>query len=160
MPESYNYGAIGAVIGHEMTHGFDDQGRKYDAGGNLVDWWLPDDEKRFGERIEVLRTQLCKARFKEDLTLNPELLMGEFIADIGGVNLAYEAMLRAGIEPDQISEHGGLTHRQLFFLAFAHLWAGDVRDDTLRLMLASDPHPPATVRVNETLRNVPAFADA
>jgi len=160
MPEAYNYGAIGAVIGHEMTHGFDDQGRKYDADGNLADWWLPEDEKGFGERIEALRTQLGKARFKEGLTLNPELLMGEFIADIGGVNLAYEAMLRAGIVPDRPSGHGGLTHRQLFFLAFAHLWAGDVRDDTLRLMLASDPHPPATVRVNETLRNVTAFADA
>lgn len=160
MPEAYNYGALGAVIGHEMTHGFDDQGRKYDACGNLVDWWSPDDERRFGERIEVLRAQLSRARFKGDLTLNPDLLMGEFIADIGGVNLAYEAMVRSGIDPEQISEVDGFTHGQLFFLAFAHLWAGDVRDDALRLMLASDPHPPSTVRVNETLRNVPAFSRA
>lgn len=160
MPEAYNYGAIGAVIGHEMTHGFDDQGRKYDASGNLADWWLPEDERGFGERIEALRIQLQNARFKEGLTLNPELLMGEFIADIGGVSLAYEAMVRAGIDPDGHSGPDGFTHRQLFFLAFAHLWAGDVRDDTLRLMLASDPHPPATVRVNETLRNVKAFAGA
>ncbi len=160
MPEAYNYGAIGAVIGHEMTHGFDDQGRKYDAWGNVFDWWTPGDEKGFEERIKDLRIQLQKARFKDGLTLNPELLMGEFIADIGGVNLAFEAMLRAGIAPDAPSAFADLTHRQLFFLAFAHLWAGNVRDDTLRLMLASDPHPPATVRVNETLRNVRAFAGA
>jgi putative endopeptidase len=156
MPEAYNYGAIGAVIGHEMTHGFDDQGRKYDALGNLVDWWTGEDENGFRFRIERLRDQLAGVRVEGGHPLNPELLMGEFIADIGGVSLAFEAMQRAGAGPG----FGGFSEEQLFFLAFAHLWAGEVRQDAQRLLLATDPHPPAVVRVNQTLKNIPAFGRA
>ncbi len=156
MPEAYNYGAIGAVIGHEMTHGFDDQGRKYDASGNLVDWWTAEDENGFRDRIGRLREQLTGVQIQGGHHLNPELLMGEFIADIGGVSLAFEAMQRAGVGPG----FAGFSEEQLFFLAFAHLWAGAVREDAQRLLLATDPHPPSVVRVNETLKNIPAFGRA
>ncbi len=158
MPEPYNYGAIGAVIGHEMTHGFDDQGRKYDASGNLADWWTADDERDFHARIGRLRDQLAGVRIRGGQALNPELLMGEFIADIGGVSLAFEAMQRAGVAEGE--GLAGFSAEQLFFLAFAHLWAGEVREDAQRLLLATDPHPPSVVRVNETLKNIPAFGRA
>jgi putative endopeptidase len=154
-----NYGGIGAVIGHEMTHGFDDQGRKFDGEGRLADWWTADDAAKFQTRADRLGTQYSAFEPVSGAHIKGDLTMGENIADLGGVLLAldaYHASLRG--QPAPLID--GLTGDQRFFLGFAQIWREKIRDDTLREDLVSDRHSPSHFRVVGTLRNVDAWYQA
>jgi len=153
-----NYGAIGVVIGHEMTHGFDDQGRLYDKVGNLADWWTADDAKLFGERTKVLVNQFNNYTVLDTLKANGELSLGENIADLGGLNIAYCAMKKASTGNEKPID--GFTPDQRFFLAYAHLWAQNIRDKEIVRRTKEDPHSLGRFRVLGPLRNMPEFYKA
>jgi putative endopeptidase len=157
--DASNYGGIGAVIGHEMTHGFDDQGRKFDAQGNLRDWWTPEDEKNFNERAACVEKQFDSYVVQDDIHENGKLELGESIADLGGLNLAYRALEKAenGKKPALI---GGLTAEQRFFLSYAQIWASNDRPEFERLMVNTNPHPLARFRAIAAPSNMPEFARA
>jgi putative endopeptidase len=157
--DASNYGAMGAVIGHEMTHGFDDEGRKFDAQGNLRDWWTPEDEKNFNERAACVEKQFDGYVVQDDIHENGKLVLGESIADLGGLNLAYRALQKAekGKKPALI---GGLTADQRFFLSFAQIWASNDRPEFERLMVNTNPHPLARIRAIAAPSNMPEFARA
>ena len=157
--DAVNYGGIGAVIGHEMTHGFDDQGRQYDPVGNLRDWWSPESAAKFKERSQAIVTQYSEYEPLPGLHINGELTQGENIADLGGVKLAYAALQKAlaGKSREKID---GFTPEQRFFLSFATIWKSKQRDEDLKLRLNTDPHSPARYRVDGPLSNLPEFAKA
>ena len=157
--DASNYGAMGAVIGHEMTHGFDDEGRKFDAQGNLRDWWTPEDEKNFNERAACVEKQFDGYVVQDDIHENGKLVLGESIADLGGLNLAYRALQIAekGKKPALI---GGLTADQRFYLAYAQIWASNDRPEFERLMVNTNPHPLARFRAIAAPSNMPEFARA
>jgi predicted metalloendopeptidase len=157
--DASNYGAIGAVIGHEMTHGFDDQGRKFDAEGNLRDWWTPEDEKNFTRRAACVEKQFGDFVVQDDVHENGKLVLGESIADLGGLNLAYRALQKAekGKKPTRI---GGMTPDQRFFIAYAQIWASNDRPEYERLLVNTDPHPLARFRAVAAPSNMPEFAHA
>ena len=157
--DASNYGAIGAVIGHEMTHGFDDQGRQFDADGNLKDWWTAADKKNFQERAELVARQFDGFVAVDDLHVNGHLTLGEDIADLGGLKIAYLAFEKAQAGKPRVSI-GGFTPEQRFFLAFAQVWRTNTRPEALRLRVATDPHAPARFRVLGPLANLPEFAQA
>ncbi|MGC1301223.1 MAG: M13-type metalloendopeptidase, partial [Caulobacteraceae bacterium] len=154
-----NYGAIGGVIGHEMSHGFDDQGRKSDGLGRLRDWWTPADGQKFDAKTKALGAQYSAFEPLPGEHINGQLTMGENIGDMGGVNLALEAYHRslAG-RPAPVVD--GLTGDQRVFLGWAQVWRGKTRDDALIQRLHTDPHSPETARVNAVVRNVDAWYDA
>ena len=154
-----NYGAIGGVIGHEMTHGFDDEGRKFDSTGRLRDWWTPEDATRFQARADRLGAQYDSYAPLPGAHVNGKLTMGENIADSGGINLgldAYHASLNGGPAPVV----GGFTGDQRVFLGWAQVWRGKTRDDAQRQRLVVDPHSPERFRVNGVVRNVDAWYPA
>jgi putative endopeptidase len=154
-----NYGAIGAVIGHEMTHGFDDQGRKFDAKGNLKEWWTAQDAKNYEARAACVEKQFDAYQVQPGLHENGKLVLGESIADLGGLtiaHMAYEASLD-GAKPPVI---GGLTADQRFFLAFARVWSGAARPEYEQMQVRVDPHPAAQFRAIGAPSNMPAFAAA
>lgn len=154
--DAVNYGAIGAVIGHEISHGFDDQGRKIDASGAIRDWWTPEDGRRFEQQAEILGAQYAKYEAVPGFFVNPKLTMGENIADLAGVAVALEAYHAAlGGKPAPVID--GLTGDQRFFLAFAQIWRTKMRDDALRSLVTTDAHSPAVFRTNGPLRNVDAW---
>jgi putative endopeptidase len=157
--DASNYGAIGAVIGHEMTHGFDDEGRKFDAEGNLRDWWTPEDEKNFNERAACVEKQFDNFTVQDDVHENGKLVLGESIADLGGLNLAYRALQKAekGKKPALI---GGMTPDQRFFIAYAQIWASHERPEYERLLVNTDPHPLGRFRAVASPSNMPEFAHA
>jgi putative endopeptidase len=157
--DASNYGAMGAVIGHEMTHGFDDQGRKFDAQGNMRDWWTPEDEKNFNERATCVEKQFDSYVVQDDMHENGKLVLGESIADLGGLNLAYRALQKAekGKKPALV---GGLTADQRFYLSFAQIWASNDRPEFERLMVNTNPHPLARFRAIAAPSNMPEFARA
>jgi putative endopeptidase len=160
-PETVNYGAIGMVVGHELTHGFDDQGRKYDALGNLADWWSPEVATEFDRRAACVARQYAGYESVPGVKLNGELTLGENIADLGGVKLAYAAMRAArqgagGGEAPVL----GFSPEQQFFLGYAQSWCAKYREEELRLRAVTDPHSPARFRVNGPLSNLPEFAAA
>jgi putative endopeptidase len=157
--DASNYGAMGAVIGHEMTHGFDDEGRKFDAQGNLRDWWTPEDEKNFNERAACVEKQFDSYVVQDDIHENGKLVLGESIADLGGLNLAYRALQKAekGKKPALI---GGLTPDQRFYLSYAQIWASNDRPEFERLMVNTNPHPLARYRAIAAPSNMPEFARA
>jgi len=157
--DASNYGAIGAVIGHEMTHGFDDHGRQFDADGNLKDWWTPADKKNFGERADLVARQFDSFVAVDDLHVNGHLTLGEDIADLGGLKIAYLAFEKSQAGKPRVSI-GGFTPEQRFFLAFAQVWRTNTRPEALRLRVATDPHAPARFRVLGPLANLPEFAQA
>jgi putative endopeptidase len=157
--DASNYGAMGSVIGHEMTHGFDDQGRKFDAEGNLKDWWTPDDEKNFDERAACVEKQFDSYIVQDDLHENGKLELGESIADLGGLKLAYRALHKAE-EGKNIGLIGGLTQDQRFFLSFAQIWAANDRPEFERLLVNTDPHPLPRFRGIAAPSNMPEFAQA
>lgn len=159
LDDAVNYGAIGAVIGHEITHGFDDQGSKFDATGELRNWWTDDDRERFNDRAELLAKQYGAYPVYDDLNVNGQLTLGENIADLGGVSVAFVALETALADGDR-SEIDGFTPYQRFFLAFATVWRNTVTDEFTRLRLSVDPHSPGNYRCNGTLANVPPFAAA
>lgn len=157
--DALNYGGIGAVIGHEMTHGFDDEGRKFDAEGNLRDWWTPEDARRFNERAECVARQFDNYVAIDDLHENGHLVLGESIADLGGVTLAYRAFQRTE-EFRSGRKIQGFTPQQRFFLAYARIWTQKERPEYIRLMVKVNPHPLAQFRTIGPLSNLPAFAQA
>jgi putative endopeptidase len=161
--DAVNYGGIGAVIGHEMTHGFDDNGRHFDAHGNLRDWWTPADEKRFLERGAKIVNQFDSYVAIDSLHVNGRLTEGENIADLGGVKIALSALetaLSRQTAEAREMKIDGLTPEQRFFLSYAQIWRTNIRPEYLRLSLNVDPHSPAPFRVNGPLSNLPEFADA
>ena len=157
--DAVNYGGIGAVIGHEMTHGFDDQGRQYDGKGNLADWWTPDSTKHFKERATGIIKQFAGYVAIDNLHINGELTQGENIADLGGVKLAYVALMKAmaGKPKEKID---GFTPEQRYFLSFATIWRENDRSEWTRLLVNTDVHSPNRFRVNGPLSNLEEFAAA
>ncbi len=157
--DALNYGAIGAVIGHEMTHGFDDEGRQFDDKGNLADWWSAESTMRFKERSAGIVRQFAGYVALEGLHVNGELTQGENIADLGGVKLSYTAFRKAlAGKPEGTVD--GFTPEQRFFLSFAASWRESERPEALRLLVNSDPHSPERFRVNGPLSNLDEFARA
>ena len=157
--DASNYGAMGAVIGHEMTHGFDDEGRKFDATGNLRDWWTPEDEKNFNARAECVEKQFESYKVQGDIHENGKLVLGESIADLGGLNLAYRA-LRKTLEGKKPPLVNGQTPDERFFLAYAQIWASNDRPEFERLMVNTNPHPLARFRAIAAPSNMIEFTQA
>ena len=157
--DAINYGAIGAVIGHEITHGFDDTGAKFDLQGNLKNWWTEADLKNFTTRGECVVNQFSAFEVEPGLKVNGQLVVGESVADLGGLTVAYEALQKsmAGKRPENID---GFTPEQRFFLGWAQVWASKVRPEFARLITQTDPHPLGPFRVNGPLSNMPQFAAA
>ena len=157
--DAANYGAIGAVIGHEISHGFDDQGRKIDATGAVRDWWTAEDAKRFDEQAKIFGDQYAKYEVAPGAFINPALTMGENIADFAGVQVALDAY-HASLGGKAAPVIDGLTGEQRFFLAYAQVWRSKAREDALRNQVATDPHSPGQFRAFAPLRNVQAWYDA
>lgn len=155
--DAVNYGAIGVVIGHEMTHGFDDMGRKYDKDGNLNNWWTDADFKRFNERSQVLVDQFNAYIVVDTMHANGKLTLGENIADLGGLNISYQAFMKVLDEKDKYKPFEGFTPQQRFFLAYAHLWAQNITDKEAMRRTKEDVHSVGRLRVNGPLVNVPDF---
>jgi putative endopeptidase len=158
--DAVNYGGMGAVIGHEITHGFDDEGRQFDAEGNLSGWWDSSDARAFDARARVLERQADDYVAVDSLHVNGKLTLGENIADLGGLLIAYgayERSLEGKPAPPRID---GLTGDQRFFLGWAQIWRTKIRPEFSRMLLTVDPHGPAAFRVNGPLSNMPAFAKA
>jgi putative endopeptidase len=156
-PAAFNYGAIGAVIGHEITHGFDDEGSQFDGHGNLVNWWSKEDGEKFQAGVSCIADQFTAYTVDGDLHLKGRLVTGEAIADLGGLLLAYRAF-QASPGYATAPTVGGFSPDQQFFLSFARFWSETVRPEQQRAWAASDPHPPGRYRTNGTLANVPQFA--
>ncbi|MGL5920537.1 MAG: M13-type metalloendopeptidase, partial [Bacteroidales bacterium] len=157
--DAVNYGAIGVVIGHEMTHGFDDQGRQIDKDGNLNNWWTADDATRFTDKTKGLIDQYNNIIVLGDTRANGEFTLGENIADQGGLQIAYQALQKALAENQQ-KPIDGFTPEQRFFLSYATLWAGNIRDEEILRLTKLDPHSLGRWRVNGALPNINAFYEA
>jgi putative endopeptidase len=155
-----NYGAVGSVMGHEMTHGFDDQGRQFDADGNLRDWWTPEDAKEFEKRAECFIKEYSAYTPVDDVHLNGKLTLGENTADNGGVRLAFMALMKSLEGKPQPPKIDGFTPQQRFFLAWGQIWCENVRPEQARLYAQTDPHSPGRDRVNGVLGNMPEFREA
>ena len=157
--DAVNYGAIGAVIGHEITHGFDDQGSRFDSDGHLRDWWTPADRTEFDRRADVVVAQFDAYPAADDLNVNGRLTLGENIADLGGLSIALAALEQTfdDGEPGLID---GYTPAQRFFLAFGSIWRQNYTEKYLRLLVNTNPHAPAKFRCNGTLANLGSFAEA
>jgi putative endopeptidase len=161
MDDAVNYGAIGVVIGHEMTHGFDDQGRKYDADGNLNDWWSPDDAKAFEERAQKVVDQFNAYEPLPDLRVNGKLTLGENIADLGGTSIAFEALQRAlEKDPSKRKNIDGFTPEQRFFISLSQVWRTNCREAEARRLITVDPHSPGQFRAIGPHVNQQSFYDA
>ncbi|MBI4891855.1 MAG: M13 family metallopeptidase, partial [Acidobacteria bacterium] len=157
--DAVNYGAIGAVIGHEMGHGFDDQGSKFDAEGNLKNWWTPEDRKKFEDRAACVIDQYNTLEVGDGLHHTGKLVIGEALGDLGGLTLAFKAYQRSlHGKPGPVMD--GFTAEQRFFLSFARVWASQDRPESMRLRLNTDPHPLPKWRAIGTLQNMPEFQKA
>ena len=157
--DAVNFGGIGMVIGHEITHGFDDRGRRYDADGNLREWWTPADQERYRERSRAIVAQYDAYPGVDGLRVNGKLTLGENIADLGGLRIAYLGLQRA-LDGKPREKLEGFTPEQRFFLAFAQAWRSRVRPEQERLRLLTDSHSPPRYRVQGPLANLPEFARA
>ena len=163
MDDDVNFGGIGAVIGHELTHGFDDQGRKYDAQGNLHDWWTDEDGKEFEQRVSCIADEYSNFVAVDDLKLNGRLTLGENTADNGGVRIALKALETrihedpSGKAADKID---GYSPEQRFFLGFAQVWCEKRRPEYERMLVNIDPHSPGRYRTNGVMQNMPEFQKA
>jgi len=153
------YGGIGAVIGHEMTHGFDDEGRKFDADGNLNDWWAKEDEEKFSKKANMVKEQFNAYTVIGDVHVNGELTLGENLADLGGIMIALDAFKRTeqGKKNEKIA---GMTAEQRFFWAWANVWKSNCRDESMRVQIKTDPHSPNEWRSNGPVTNLPEFYKA
>ena len=154
-----NYGAIGGVIGHEIGHGFDDQGRKSDGDGFLRDWWTDEDAANFKKLADALGAQFATYEPIEGFPVNPQLTMGENIGDLGGLNIAYHAY-KLSLNGEEAPVLNGYTGDQRFFMAWAQIWKRQVREESLKNRITTDPHAPAQYRVNGIVRNMDAWYDA
>jgi putative endopeptidase len=157
--DAINYGGMGVVIGHEITHGFDDQGRQFDAKGNIKDWWTEADAKKFGERGQAIVNQFNNIIAVDSIHINGELTEGENIADLGGLKISLNA-LKSTEEFKKGEKIDGFTPTQRFFLSFAQVWENSIRDEALKLRIKTDPHSPGKWRVNAPLSNLPEFWEA
>jgi putative endopeptidase len=157
--DAMNMGGIGAVIGHEMTHGFDDEGSQFDAQGNMRDWWTAQDKKEFNSRTKCVADEYSSFPVVDAVKLNGKLTLGENVADNGGLRIAYAAMMDsfAGKDPAPID---GLTAKQRFFLGFANVWCQNRTDSLARMYATIDPHSPGRWRVNGSVSNMPEFKEA
>ncbi len=158
--DALNYGSMGSVIGHEMTHGFDDQGSKFDPNGNLANWWTDADLKAFKDRAQCIVNQFNGFEAEKGLNLNGSLVQGESIADLGGLVVAYAAFQKALAGKPRPANIDGFTPEQRFFLGYARGWATNIRPEFVRLLVLQDPHPLNKFRVNGPLSNTPQFAAA
>jgi putative endopeptidase len=150
---------MGVVIGHEITHGFDDQGRMYDAQGNIKDWWTESDSKKFQERGKVIVDQFNAIAAIDTFHVNGEFTQGENIADLGGLNISLTALKKTD-EYKRGEKINDFTPLQRFFLSFAQIWENNIRDEALKLRIKTDPHSPGKQRVNAPLSNMPEFWEA
>lgn len=157
--DAFNYGAIGVVIGHEMTHGFDDQGRQYDKDGNLKDWWTEEDAKRFDERAQVMVDFFDAIEVAPGVHANGKFTLGENLADHGGLQISYQAFKHA-TKDAPLADQDGLTADQRFFIAYSTVWAGNIRPEEILVRTKSDPHSLGRLRVNGALPHIQAWYDA
>ena len=157
--DAFNYGAIGVVIGHEMTHGFDDQGRQFDKDGNFANWWTDEDAAKFNERTQVIVDFFDKIEVLPGLNANGKLTLGENIADHGGIMISLQAF-RNATKDKPLPEIDGLTAEQRFFLSYSGVWAGHIRDEEIRNLTKSDVHSLSRWRVNGTLPHIDAWYEA
>lgn len=157
--DAINYGGIGGVIGHEMTHGFDDQGSKYDADGNLKNWWTEEDEKSFNAKTGVVVDQFNNYTVLDTVHVNGQLTLGENLADLGGLAIAYEAFQKTE-QAKKGEKIDGFTPNQRFFLSWAQVWRANTRDEELANRIITDPHSPVEWRTNGPLSNMPEFYEA
>jgi endothelin-converting enzyme/putative endopeptidase len=159
MDDAPNYGNTGSTIGHELTHGFDDEGRQFDPIGNLRDWWSKEDAAEFNQRTACIVDQYSQYTVVDDLKINGRLTLGEDVADLGGTVLAYVAWkaATAGQESELLN---GFTPEQRFFIGAAQWACSNVRPETLRLRALTDSHSPTHHRVNGVMSNLPEFAQA
>ena len=155
--EAVNYGGIGAVIGHEISHGFDDQGSRFDAEGNLKNWWSKEDLNQFREKSTLLVEQFDAYEPLKDVKVNGRFTLGENIGDLGGISVAYDGLKRFFEENGRQDIIDGLTPEQRFFLSWATIWRNKYKDETLRTRINTDPHSPAMYRANGPLSNLEAF---
>lgn len=158
--DAINYGAIGAVIGHEITHGFDDQGSQFDAEGNLKMWWTPEDRKKFDERADCVASQFSGYQIQDGLNINGKLTLGENLADLGGLTIAYAAYQKSLEGKPKPANIDGFTPEQRFFLGYAQVWATKSTSEFERQQVLTDPHSNARYRVDGPLSNLPQFAEA
>jgi putative endopeptidase len=161
--DAFNYGAIGVVIGHEMTHGFDDQGCQFDKDGNMINWWTEDDKKRFDERTKVMADFFDGIEVAPGVHANGQFTLGENIADHGGLQVSYQAFCNneaAKPKNQRLGKKAGFTPAQRFFLAYANVWAGNIRPEEILQRTKSDPHSLGRWRVNGALPHIGAWYDA
>ncbi len=160
--DAVNYGHIGAVVGHELTHGFDDQGRQFDGSGNLADWWTTDDGKNFDAKADCEVKEYGDFAVEGGVHVNGKLTLGENTADNGGIRLAFMAMLadakRKNISLDEKTD--GYTPEQQFFVAYAQNWCGQLRPEAAKMQVQTNPHSPEQFRVVGVVRNMKEFGDA
>ena len=157
--DAFNYGAIGVVIGHEMTHGFDDQGRQFDKDGNLKDWWTKEDGEKFNARAKVLSDYFDNIEVAPNVKANGKFTLGENIADHGGLQVSYHALQNV-LKTSPLETKDGFTPEQRFFLAYANVWAGNIRPEEILKRTKSDPHSLGKWRVNGALSHIQAWYDA
>lgn len=155
--DALNYGAIGAVIGHELTHGFDDNGSKFDAEGNMRNWWTDEDRLAFEERAQVVIDQYNNYTLLDSMNVNGELTIGENIADIDGLRMAYRAFKRSQEGKPSDEKIQGFTPDQRFFLSFGTVWCGKRRPEAAKVRLKTDPHSPPEFRVKGVVSSMPEF---
>jgi len=158
--DAVNFGAIGMVIGHELTHGFDDEGRQFDPKGNLRDWWKPEDAKAFEERAACIADEYSAFSPVTGVNLNGKLTLGENTADNGGVRIALMALAETMGKGEEQKKVDGFTPEQRFFLSFGQVWCENQREEILRLRAQTDPHSPGRFRVNGVVQNMPEFRNA
>jgi endothelin-converting enzyme/putative endopeptidase len=154
-----NYGAAGSVIGHELTHGFDDEGRQFDAQGNLNDWWTPEDAKAFEERAACITDEYSNFTAVDDVKVNGKLTLGENAADNGGVRIALISYL-ASLTPTSRKTLDGFSPEQRFFVSYGQSWCENARPERLRMLAQTNPHAPPKFRVNGVVSNMPEFQKA
>jgi endothelin-converting enzyme/putative endopeptidase len=157
--DAVNYGAAAAVVGHELTHGFDDQGRRFDADGNLREWWTPADGKAFEERAACVANQYGGYTAVGDVKVNGKLTLGENVADNGGLRLAWMALMEL-MKSKQLARADGLSPEQRFFVGWAQMWCENRSDEAARLSAQTNPHSPGRYRTNGVVANMPEFAKA
>jgi putative endopeptidase len=159
MDDAVNFGGIGAVIGHELTHGFDDEGGRFNAKGNLDNWWTETDAKEFANRTACIAKQYSDYVAVDDLKVNGQLTLGENVADNGGLRISHMALMDtlAGKKTDKID---GFSPNQRLFLGWGQIWCTNMRDEAARLRAQTDPHSPAKYRVNGVVSNMPEFQQA
>lgn len=157
--DAVNYGAIGAIIGHEFSHGFDDQGSKFDGEGNMNDWWTDEDRRKFEERTKLIADQFYNLEALDSVFVDGKLTLGENIADLGGITLAYHALLKAN-EKNPPADIDGFDFKQRFFLGYAQVWRGHMTDAEQLRRIKTDPHSPPRFRVNAPLSNLNEFQHA